>query len=130
ASPSWSASWSSKPYAGLDRLHVGGVRALGPDLGVVAHLRALGERLEAAAGDAGVMHEQVLALIVGRYEAEALVVAEPLHGSCSHLSLPGGHVRRYAGGARATTTNAGTDSPGATRRALPPSLCSRAPRAG
>src|SRR4051812_13536734 len=73
----------------LDRLNVRGVGALGPVLSVVADLRALGERLEAAAGDAAVVHEQVLALIVGRDEAEALVVAEPLHGSSSHLFPPG-----------------------------------------
>src|SRR3954467_1593877 len=68
----------------LERLDVRRVRALGPVLGVVADLRALSERLEAAAGDAGVVHEQVLALVVGRDEAEALLVAEPLHGSGCH----------------------------------------------
>src|SRR4051794_1944136 len=54
--------------SGLDRLYVRRVRALGPVGGVVADLRALGERLEAVAGDAGVVHEEVLALIVGRDE--------------------------------------------------------------
>src|SRR4051812_24082017 len=90
----------------LDRLNVRRVGPLGPILGVVADLRALRERLEAVPGDAAVVHEQVLALVVGRDEAEALVVAEPLHGSSSHLSLPGDRVRRNAGGAVATTTNA------------------------
>src|SRR4051794_14283774 len=84
----------------LDRLNVRGVGALGPVLSVVADLRALGERLEAAAGDARVVHEQVLALVVGCDEAEALLVAEPLHGSCSHLVLPGGVCGRSARGAK------------------------------
>src|SRR5947199_9198568 len=69
---------------GLARLYVRRVRALGPGFGVVADLRALGERLEAAAGDATVVHEQVLALIVGWDEPVALVVVEPLHGSGCH----------------------------------------------
>src|SRR4051794_8491717 len=59
------------------------------------------------------MHEKVLALIVGRDEPEALLVAEPLDSSgCHGCSLPGGYVRRNAGGAVATTTNAGTELPG------------------
>src|SRR3954454_11476357 len=96
---------------GLERLYVRRIRALGPALGVVADLRALGQRLEAAPGDAAVVHEHVLALVVGRDEPEALVVAEPLHGSSRHLMPPGCVCRRNAGGAGATTTNAGTASP-------------------
>src|SRR4051812_36660211 len=34
------------------------------------------------------MHEEILALVIGRDEAEALVVVEPLHGSCCHLCFP------------------------------------------
>jgi hypothetical protein len=34
--------------------------------------------------DRGVMNEQVAGLVVGRDEAETLLVAEPLHGSSSH----------------------------------------------
>src|SRR3954452_646162 len=80
--------WS--PRLGLDRLHVRLGGTLGALLGVVAHLPALSQRLEAAALDRGVMHEQVFAGVIGRDEAEALVVVEPLHGSCCHLdSLPG-----------------------------------------
>src|SRR3954469_21105652 len=94
-----------------DDLDVHRVRPLRAVLGVVTDLGDLGERLEAAAGDAGVVHEQVLALIVGRNEPEALLVAEPLHGSSCHRFLPGGRVLRIAGGARATTTDAGTASP-------------------
>src|SRR5205085_6860810 len=74
--------------APLQRLYVRGVGAFRPDLGVIADLRALGQRLEAAAGDGAVVHEQVLALIVRRDEAEALLVAEPLHGSGCHLFPP------------------------------------------
>src|SRR4051812_33806660 len=96
----------------LEGLYVRRVGALGPVLGVVADLRALGERLEAVAGDARVVHEQVLALVVGRDEPEALIVVEPLHGSGCHMSSSrGGCVLRNAGGARATTTDAGTASP-------------------
>src|SRR3954469_4734512 len=87
----------------LDRRDVHGVRALGPVLGVVADLRALSEGLEAIAGDAGVVHEQVLALIVGRDEPEALLVAEPLHGSSCHLYCPPGYVLAKRGGCSATT---------------------------
>src|SRR3954463_8966491 len=66
---------------------VGGRRALRTLLCVVAHLRALGQRLEAAALDRAVMHEQVLALVIGRDEPEALVVVEALDGSRCHLNF-------------------------------------------
>ena len=66
----------------LDRLNVRGGWALRALLGVVGHLRAFGERLKAAAGESmSDGRRGVLALIIGRDEAEALVVAEPLHGS-------------------------------------------------
>jgi carbon-nitrogen hydrolase len=74
----------------LDGLHVRRARALGALLGLVGDLCALGERLVAVTDDRGVMDEQVLALVVGRDEAEALVVAEPFNGSSCHgCSLPG-----------------------------------------
>src|SRR5215207_8383190 len=73
---------------GLEGLDVRRVRALGALLGVVGDLGALGERLEAAALDGGVVDEQVLALVVRGDEAEALLVAEPLHGSGCHLLAP------------------------------------------
>src|SRR4051794_16091495 len=88
----------------LEGLYVRRVRALGATLGVVAHLRALGQRPVAVAADRAVMHEQILALIVRGDEAEALLVTEPLDGSGSHCSSRGGHVRRNAGDAMATTT--------------------------
>src|SRR3954452_617374 len=69
------------------RLEQGDVDSLGPlvaGLGVVGDLGPLGERLEAVAADAAVVDEQILAAVVGRDEAEALVVVEPLHGSGRH----------------------------------------------
>src|SRR3982750_74096 len=68
----------------LERLDVRGRGALRTLLRVEAHLRALGERLEAAALDRVEVDEQVLARLIGRDEAEALVVVEPLDGSCCH----------------------------------------------
>ena len=70
----------------LDDLDVDRLGALVAGLGVVADLRALGERPISVAVDAGVMHEEVLGLVVGRDEPEALVVAEPLHGACRHFA--------------------------------------------
>src|SRR5215211_4559182 len=84
----------------LEHLDVRGCRALGALLGVVAHLRTLGQRLEAAALDRVVVHEQVLAGVIGCDESVALVVVEPLHGSCSHLCPSGICALRDAEGAR------------------------------
>src|SRR5829696_586111 len=67
-----------------DDAHVGGVGALGALFLLVLDLRAVLERLVAAAGDRGVVDEEVLAVVVGGDEAVALVVAEPLHGSSGH----------------------------------------------
>src|SRR5215216_848174 len=87
-----------------DGAHVGGVRALGALFLLVFDLRALGKRLEAAAGDRGVVDEEVLASVVWFDEAVALVVAEPLHGSSGHSGPPvDGAARR--GGCWATTAN-------------------------
>src|SRR5689334_9198651 len=70
----------------LDGLDVGRRGTLRALLGLEAHLRALGERPEAAALDRAVMYEHVLAGVIRRDEAEALVVGEPLHGSGCHLA--------------------------------------------
>src|SRR3954471_4931201 len=70
--------------APLERGDVDGLGALVAGVGVVGHLRALRQRLEAVRVDAGVVDEEVLAPLVRRDEAEALVVVEPLHGSGSH----------------------------------------------
>src|ERR671926_1008470 len=69
----------------LERRDVRGARALRAGLGVIGDLGALREGLEALARDRAVMDEQVLGALVGRDEAEALVVAEPLDGSSSHV---------------------------------------------
>src|SRR3954447_18848904 len=74
--------------AGSDLLNVACGRALLALLLVVAHLRALGERLEAAPLDRRVVDEEVLAALVWRDEAESLVVVEPLDGSCCHVNFP------------------------------------------
>src|SRR3954466_6745539 len=83
---------SPRPARGIaPRLERGDVDGLGPlvaGLGVVGDLRALGERLEAARVDAGVVDEQGLATLVRRDEAEALVVVEPLNGSGCHVIPP------------------------------------------
>src|SRR5215210_616621 len=65
---------------------VDGLRALVALLGFVLDARALGERAVAVRLDARVVHEEVLRALVRRDEAEALLVAEPLHGACCHLS--------------------------------------------
>src|SRR3954449_6054578 len=68
----------------VDRL-----RALVTGLRLVLHARALGERAVAIGLDAGVVDEEVLAALVGRDEAKALLVAEPLDGTCCHVFLHG-----------------------------------------
>src|SRR3954453_11898767 len=71
--------------AGLDLLDVDGLGALVAHLLLVRDLRALGEGAIAVADDPRVVDEQVSAALIGRDEAEALVVAEPLHGSSGHV---------------------------------------------
>src|SRR5687768_12279625 len=48
---------------------------------VALHALTLGERLEAAALDGRVVDEEILAAVLGRDEAEALGVVEPLDGA-------------------------------------------------
>src|SRR3954470_23334980 len=74
----------------LERGDVDGLRALVARLGVEAHAGALGQRLEARGVDASVVDEEVLARVVRRDEAEALVVVEPLDGSGGHSVIPPG----------------------------------------
>src|SRR5829696_2144875 len=68
---------------------------------VVGDLRALGERAVTVSRDAAEVDEQVAAALIGRDEAEALVVAEPLDRPGAHscfylagrtLDRPGGPV--------------------------------------
>src|SRR4051794_7760275 len=51
---------------------------------LVLDLRALGQRAEAIPRDRGEVDECVLSSVIGRDEAEALLVAEPLHDTGSH----------------------------------------------
>src|SRR6266480_3416189 len=66
------------------QLDVGCPSSLVAVLGVVGDLCAVVQRAIALADDCAVMDEQVLGLVIGRDEAKALVVAEPLDGSGSH----------------------------------------------
>src|ERR671925_295786 len=76
---------------------------------------ALLQRLVPAAGDSGVVDEDVLAAVVGGNEAEALLAVEPLHGALRHISsfVPG------PGGGIATSRSQG-DQPGRGHRRPPP----------
>src|SRR5262245_11657351 len=64
--------------------HVDRLRTLRALADLELDLGALAERLEAAAGDVRVMNEDVLRTVLGRGEAVALGVVEPLHGSACH----------------------------------------------
>src|SRR5215207_10243392 len=55
---------------------------------LVGDLGALVEALEAAAGYARMLHEDVLATLVGGDEAVAFIVVEPLYRSLGHLWSP------------------------------------------
>src|SRR5205085_8093084 len=82
-----------RPFIALARrlsrlLDVGGLLPLRPLHYVEADFLAFLEGLEAGHVDRREMREQVLAAVVGRDEAIALRVVEPLHGACCHaLSL-------------------------------------------
>src|SRR3954470_22974525 len=102
--------------APLQRGDVDGLRALVAGLGVVGHLRALSQRLEAAGVDAGVVDEEVLAALVRGDEAEALVVVEPLHGSGSH-DFPPRRLCTANAEEAATATTAGAEHSVAERGA-------------
>src|SRR5438105_392720 len=75
---------SSPPLQHLERLDVRRRRALLALRHVERDLLALFQRFEARALDRAVVGEQILAAAVGRDEAEALGVVEPLHRACSH----------------------------------------------
>src|SRR6266849_10979859 len=53
---------------------------------LVLDLGTLGQRLEAVAGDVRVMHEEILAAVLGRDEPVALGIVEPLDGSGCHVT--------------------------------------------
>src|SRR5215213_10029484 len=71
----------------LNLLDVDRLRSLVAFLLLIGHLGRLAQRLEAVARDAGVMHEQIAAAVVGRDEAIALFVVEPLDGPGCHFGL-------------------------------------------
>src|SRR5215210_3568235 len=93
----------------LQRGDVDRLRALVAGLGIEGDLRALGQRLEAVGVDAGVVDEEVLATLIGRDEAEALVVVEPLHGSGRHDFSSMARVLRGPGGCGVAATTAGAE---------------------
>src|ERR1700680_3857791 len=78
----------------LRELDVPGLGPLVARLCVVGDLCALGERAITLTDDCAVMDEQVLRLVIGRDEPEALLVAEPLYGSSSHCFPPASLVLR------------------------------------
>src|SRR6185436_16671132 len=67
---------------------VGRGRTLRALLQFVRHLLTFSQRLEAAALDGRVMHEDVLAAVIRGNEAKTLAVVKPLHGSFTHLKSP------------------------------------------
>src|SRR6185436_19331945 len=73
-----------KPLRGF--LDARGGRALRAFLGLVGHLGALGQGLEALAHDGAVMDEDVLRAVIGGDEPVTLVIAEPLDCSGRHLA--------------------------------------------
>src|SRR5579864_1577643 len=76
------------PERGLrDHADVRRLRALSTFGRLELDLCAFGKALEAFAGDARVMHEQVLCAVLRGDEAVPLLVAEPLDGSGCHIEL-------------------------------------------
>src|SRR5581483_685192 len=74
------------PERSLQLADVDRLRPLVAGLLVIGDLRVLLQRLEAVALDAGVVDEQVAVALIGRDEAEPLLVVEPLHGTGCHLA--------------------------------------------
>src|SRR5438132_11806383 len=73
------------------------LRALRTVLDFVLHLRSLGEALVPLAADRAVMDKDVLAPIILRDEAVALVGVEPLHGSSCHIYTSSSASRTCSG---------------------------------
>src|SRR4051794_10743673 len=67
-----------------DRADVARLQALLAGRDRVLHLLAVGEGLEPVAGDGAVVDEHVRGAVLGRDEAEALCLVEPLDGALSH----------------------------------------------
>src|SRR5918998_366243 len=79
--------WGRSQRGRSDGADVLRLQALGALRDVELDLLVLGERLEAGAGDAAVVHEDVAVTAVLRDEAEALGLVEPLDGSGCHSLL-------------------------------------------
>src|SRR3954469_22370807 len=73
-------------FAKLNDPDVRGLWALRALAELEIDLRTFGQRPEAIPRDPGEMDERVLASVIGRDEAETLLVAEPLHDTSSHLT--------------------------------------------
>src|SRR5690606_1952109 len=86
--PAAARSCPRQLYWRLREPEVGGGRGLLHIDHDVAHLLRFLQRAEALRADVGVMGEEILPAVVRRDESEALRVVEPLHGTCSHCSLP------------------------------------------
>src|SRR3954453_12197124 len=71
-----------------DQGNVRGLRALVALLGLVLHLRALGERPVAAPLDGAEVDEQILATLIRGDEPVTLVSVEPLDSSGCHIDFP------------------------------------------
>src|SRR3954467_206061 len=119
--PGSSAGRGSAGLRASDALDVDGLRALVARLGVVLHARPLGQRAKAVRHDRRVVDEEVLARLVRRDEAEALVVVEPLHRSGGHGDPPRVFVLRLAEDAG----EASTAPPALLRRAGCPAVRAR-----
>src|SRR4029078_2190577 len=73
----------------------------------------------AAALDRGVVNEEILAGVIGSDEPEALVVVEPLDGSCCHLAAPSG-VRALRNAEGAVSNDCGARSTAFSRAVARP----------
>src|SRR3954453_5485002 len=109
--------------------HVHGPRTLVPGLGLVADLGAFCKRAKAVADDSALMDKEVLRAIIGSDEAEALLVAEPLHGSGRHVLLLCGYVLRTRRMQNSSDGERGHDLPGELAWSVPSHRSSRERRA-
>src|SRR5206468_3272181 len=72
----------------LEQRYVDGFGAFVSRLFLVGDFRALGQRAKSVTADTAVVDEEVATAFVGRDEAVALVVAEPLDRASCHLDAP------------------------------------------
>src|SRR3954451_585940 len=87
------AAFASEKWSDLQKGDVDGLGALVALLFLVGHPGALGERAVPVAVDPREVDEQVTAALGGRYEAVALVVAEPLDGASRHMARTSTELR-------------------------------------